>query len=154
MNQSKFEKIIFKLVTGKIEKYEPIFIVLILAVLLLNIIESKVVEAMTILIYSSISLLYIMTAYKEVPDSKFAETEAVMNKINGFGSAISLIAIQFTLMGFPGNRPMLIVGATSLIAGIIYILFKGWIKNFGAWTVLRMAVLMIIAAGLYLKKLV
>jgi hypothetical protein len=147
MDQNKIKNIIFNLVTGKIEKYEPLFIVLIFAVLLLNMLDSKVVEAITFLVLSSIALLYIMTAFKDVSGADFTENDTFFLKIGAFSSAMALIGIQFSLMGFPGNKMMLVVGAASLIAVVIYILIKGQVKKFGEWTVLRMAVLMVIAGG-------
>lgn len=151
MDQSKIKKIIYNLVTGKIEKYEPIFIVLTLAVLLLNSLDSAVVEPITLLVLSSLALLYIMTAFKDVSGMELTENEHAILKINGFGSAVALIGIQFYLMGLPGNKVMLMGGAGSLFAGVAYMLVKGQVKKFGEWTVLRMAILLLTAGGIYIR---
>lgn len=151
MEKSQFDKIIIKLVTGKVEKYESILIVLVLGILLLNILESVVVQPITIIVLSTLAILYIMTAYKDVPETDFLMMDLFFLKIGAFSSAMALIGTQFFLMDFPGFKPMLFVGAASLIGTLIYILIKGRIKNFGEWTVLRMAILAIIASGILLQ---
>jgi hypothetical protein len=150
MRKSKIEKIAFNLVTGKVEKYEPIFIVLILSVLLINMLESIVIEPITVLVLSGIALLYIMTAFKDVSDLNFTEKDTYFLKLGAFSSAMALIGTQFTLLGLPGNKMMLVVSTATLIAVVIYILAKGGVKKFGEWTVFRMGLLAIIAGGLFL----
>lgn len=154
MNQSKIEKIVFKLVTGKVEKFEPIFIVLILGVLLLNMLDSVVVQPITVIVLSSIALLYIMTAYKDHSESELTLIDIFYFKIGAFSSAVALIGTQFNLMGFPGDKMMLVMGAASLLGVLIYILAKGKVEIFGAWTVLRMVVLAIIAGGIFLEMVI
>lgn len=154
MNQSKLEKIVFKLVTGKVEKFEPIFIVLVVGVLFLNMLDSVVVQPITVIVLSSIALLYIMTAYKDHSESELTLIDIFYFKIGAFSSAVALIGTQFNLMGFPGNKMMLVTGAASLLGVLIYILAKGKVEKFGTWTVLRMAVLAIIAGGIFLGMVI
>jgi len=149
-NKSKIEKIIFNLVTGKVEKYEPLFIVFLFSVLLLNLLDSKIVEAITVLVLSSLAILYIMTAYKDHSETDLTLIDIFYFKIGAFSSTIALIGTQFNLMGWPANKMMLVVGAALLLGTLIYIGVKGRVKVFGEWTVLRMTILAIIAGGIFL----
>lgn len=154
MNQSKIRKIIFNLVTGKIEKYELILIALIIGVLALNTVDAKIVEIVTTLVLSSAGILYIMTAYKDTSDSNFTQVDEFFSKISGFSSAVAVVGVLFSLQNFPGYKNMLIVGGLSLVIVLGYILVKQQVKKMGMWATLRIFILAVITAVVYFEQVI
>jgi|GEM_PF-4101959 len=153
MSENKNKGIIYNLVCGKIKQYELLFVALILGVLLLNIMEAKIVEVVSIIVLSGIAMIYIMTAYEDLSNTGFTEKDVLFQKTNGFGSAIALIGILFSLVDFPGHKNMLLVGSISLLISIIYIFAKNRIDFFGKKMVLRMIIIAAIAVVMFFEGL-
>ena len=145
------KKLIFDLVSGNLEKFEAIFLAIILGVIGLNTlsIDPSIIEPISLILLSLISMLYIMSAYKKLPESGTTEMEKYSQKLSGFGSAICLNGILFTIVGFPGSKAMMIAGVCALIVTIILILVKQQTQTLGNWIVIRLLFLAGIAATLF-----
>lgn len=153
MKDSKLKRHLFNLVTGRLEKYEPIFIALILMVLGLNTIDQAFVEPISIIIFSTIGIVFVMSAYRDPKDKGMDKIDLFFNKIGGFGSTVALMGILFSLVEFPGSKNMLVLGALACVGSTLYFLIKQRLTIIGKWTVLRLAVIGTIAIAIFAEKM-
>lgn len=151
MNDKNPPTYIKDLVTGNTEKYEAALLALIVVGVMLSTLDQKIFKLVSLIVLSLIAMVYLMTAFKDTIKMGLKDKELVFVKTSGFGSSIALIGIIFTTQGYPNNVHMLVVGTASLAVTLIFIFIKNKMSSFGAWAVIRMAMLGLGAVGFLLK---
>lgn len=154
MSQNKNKGIVFDLVTGNTEKYEMVFVFLIALMLGLSSLAIKALDTALIIVYSTLAIIFVMSAFKKSEVKEFNEMDVFFQKIAGFGSAIALIGMLFSILGWPGANNMLVTGAVSLLVAFIYILAKDRKEVFGKFTILRIVVLMLISGAFFVERVI
>lgn len=152
MKRSDLNAKFIAFINDKVMKYENILIALILVVLVLNSFDHPFIKIFNTIILSSIAMIYIFSAYKDLSDSEFTQIDTFFHKLSGFASAVALIGFLFSLQKFPNSKNMLVVGGITLLVSFIYILAKGTVQKFGIWFVIRLLTIILIASKLLLEQ--
>ncbi|MDX1653107.1 MAG: hypothetical protein R3277_11475 [Brumimicrobium sp.] len=139
-------------VANTIQKYEFPILIIIGAALLMNRLDAKWVNMLITLVLCVTAFLYVLSAFDNRDPEGYTQMDGFFRKIGGFSSAFVLVGILYTLKGFPGSKQILVAGAPSLFFAVGYILVKGRVEKFGKATVIRMAVLALLAIAAFLSK--
>lgn len=132
-------------INGFVTKYEyPMLGILIATLLLHEFTDFEFTSTVLILVYSTLALLYFLSAFGDVHnmqsvektelDSKWHFLVPFSKKLIAIASAISCMAIIFTSLHWPGGINQLIPGISTLIVCIITFQF---LRNKNAELVLQ-----------------
>lgn len=109
------------------KKAELIFLTIFVIGFALKISAIHLGEVLITLSISALAVLYFFRAYKVFEDAD--RIEIILNKLLPYGWSICVIAIMFSIQGWPGFEPMLIVGSFIQIALLAVILFFHELKG-------------------------
>jgi hypothetical protein len=157
MTENKVLNALGNIIRTKVLNHERIIILLVTLGLLIKYLKVQFSGLIDTFLLSSVSIIYFLSAYSTHEESNSSVIDLFVYKICAFGSAVSIIGILFIIQKWPNSKLMLIMGLSALVIPIIYILINNTIKPesklFDVWLIIRIILLVIILATLFIDKL-
>ncbi|MFN8208955.1 MAG: hypothetical protein U0T82_16335 [Bacteroidales bacterium] len=115
-------------VKTRILKYEAFLILAIALCLLLVFLDIPFHGIITVLVLSSIAVVYFFSAFAPDSDPEATGWENFIGKLTGFTSAVLLIGILYKIQHWPGSEIMIILGMTTMGFTVVFTLIR-WLRK-------------------------
>ncbi|WP_417265343.1 hypothetical protein [Brumimicrobium sp.] len=141
----------------KVLEHEPLLILLILVSVFIHYLNVQYSIPITIIVLSTAATIYYIAAFAKHEEEDLNMFDLFLYKLCGISCSVSLLGILFSILEWPGDKPMNTVGTLSLAICLIYMLLEKRkrpnLKIFNKSFILRVAVLLAISAYFMIKKL-
>lgn len=105
------------------ERYEYYALALLALVILLFATGLPGTSMLCLALMNTLAVLYFFSAFMPVPELPNAEKVIFMFKLAGISSAVALVGFLFSMLNWPGSRPMLIGGMLTSLVFLLFSLF-------------------------------
>lgn len=106
-------------ITERLEKYEWYALGIYFITLLLLATRLTFFANLYVGVASSLAVLYFYTGLMEVPEMEKQRRAIFFQKLAGLGAAVTLVGLQFSAMGWAGNKSMLLGGMSSCLVFLV-----------------------------------